>query len=154
MPKKKIVAPFLKPAAILGIALSISATTAVVDSKNFKAPKEPKTEETITTESSVIQKETPPTSDEEMPSKNKTEQSSEPEENALDKTKDTEQEKEDNNRPNPNVTPPAKDTDKQPSGDVNSEAPVEEQPTEESKSPDINDAAPQKDADLATGGDK
>ena len=42
MAKHKIVAPFLKPIAILSISTGISATTVVLDSNNYKAPKTPK----------------------------------------------------------------------------------------------------------------
>ena len=42
MAKNKIVAPFLKPIAILSISTGISATTVVLDSNNYKAPKTPK----------------------------------------------------------------------------------------------------------------
>ena len=43
---KKIVAPFLKPFAILSISTAISATTIVLDSNNYKSPKPEKTEQT------------------------------------------------------------------------------------------------------------
>ena len=46
MSKKKIVAPFLKPIAILSISTGIGATTVVLDSNNYKSPKPEKIEQT------------------------------------------------------------------------------------------------------------
>ncbi|MGO3732223.1 MAG: hypothetical protein ACTJHC_03485 [Vagococcus sp.] len=47
MAKKKVVAPFLKPIAILSISVTICATTAVIDSKSYKTPKPEKIESTL-----------------------------------------------------------------------------------------------------------
>ncbi|WP_455343521.1 hypothetical protein [Vagococcus penaei] len=49
MAKNRVVAPFLKPIAILTISVGISTTTAVFDSQSYKAPKSNKTEQTVST---------------------------------------------------------------------------------------------------------